>query len=140
MKRRESVLPKVDASLEEKVDLNDDFIPEADEDRKGERILLMDDGKLIPFSTEDYTRSALYQVVESFSVECRLVRPEDPGNIIFEGKKPSRKTVPVIVNRGGESVLLDSWESLESAPEQLAEATEVIGVATVRQVFVLKRK
>jgi hypothetical protein len=104
------------------------------------RVFLIEDGHLKPFSSDDYTASTLYQMVESFAVECRLVRPEDPGNLVFEGKKPSRKTVPAIVARNGDCSLLDSWEALEAKPDQLADAAEVIGVVPVRQVFVLKRK
>jgi len=103
-------------------------------------VLILEEGRLIPFAASEYTPSTLYERVEAFSVECRMVRPDDPGHVIFEGKKPSRKTIPVIVKRDGESVLLDSWESLEARPEQLADAVEVLGVTAVKQVFVLRRK
>jgi hypothetical protein len=73
-------------------------------------------------------------------VECRLVRPEETANLVFEGKKPSKKTIPIIVTKNGDTLLLDSWESLESNPEQLAEAVEVMGASPARQVFVLRRK
>jgi hypothetical protein len=79
-------------------------------------------------------------MAESFSVECRLVRPEDPGNLLFEGKKPSKKTIPIVITKSGETKLLESWESLESDPEHLIHASEVIGATPVKQVFVLKRK
>ena len=103
-------------------------------------VFILEEGKLIPFTASEYTTSILYERVEAFSVECRMVRPEDPGHVIFEGKKPSRKTVPVVMKRDGESVLLDSWESLEAQPEQLADAVEILGVTAVKQVFVLRRK
>lgn len=106
----------------------------------GQRIFLLEDGRLKPFSMSEYTRSILYDVVESFSVECRLVKPEDSDQPIYEGKKPSRKTVPILVLRSGETVLMPSWEELEAHPEKLADVDEVIGASPVKQVFVLKRK
>lgn len=103
-------------------------------------LFLLDNGKLQPFSSNNYTQATLYQVVESFSVECKLVRPEDPANLIYEGKRPSRKTVPIILTKNEDCLLLDSWEDLEAKPEQLANADEVLGAMPVKQVFVLKRK
>ncbi len=112
-----------------------------EEEKEPERkIFLLEDGKLLPFAASEYSQSLLYEVTESFSVECRLVRPEDPGNLIYEGKKPSRKTVPVIVARGGDYRLMGSWDELEAHPEHLVDADEVIGAVPVKQVFVLKRK
>lgn len=105
-----------------------------------ENVYVLDEGKLKPFAPEDYTVSNLYQVLDSFSVECKLVRPEDPSNIVFEGRKPSKKTVPMLVTKEGESVILDSWEALDARPEQLATAVEVMGVTPVKKVFVLRRK
>jgi hypothetical protein len=109
-------------------------------DGKDPRVFLLEEGKLKAFSPEDYTASTLYEVVESYSVECRLVRPEDPGTLVFEGKKPSKKTVPIVVSKDGDYNLLDSWEQLESSPEKLTGALEVIGVSPVKQAFVLRRK
>ncbi|MGV8075446.1 MAG: hypothetical protein AB2L11_12935 [Syntrophobacteraceae bacterium] len=103
-------------------------------------VLLVEDGKVKPFSPADYTASTLYQVVDSFGVECRLTRPEEPGNLLFEGKKPSKKTIPILVLKDGNSVLLEDWDTLESNPGQLAEVVEVIGATPVKQVFVLKRR
>ncbi|MHC1730057.1 MAG: hypothetical protein AB9866_29350 [Syntrophobacteraceae bacterium] len=103
-------------------------------------VFLLEEGRIKPFSADEYTASILYQAVESFSVECKLVRPEEPGNMVFEGKKPSRKTVPILIKRDGECVLLESWEDLEAQPAQLAEARDVVGAMPVKQVFVLKRK
>jgi hypothetical protein len=60
--------------------------------------------------------------------------------MVFEGRKPSRKTVPILVQKDGECVLLNSWEDLESEPSRLAGAREVLGAIPVRQVFVLKRQ
>lgn len=111
-----------------------------DKELKDARVFLLEDGKLKAFTPENYTQSVLYEVVESYSVECRLVRPEDPGNLVFEGKKPSKKTVPIVVSKDGDCLLLESWEQLESSPEKLNGAIEVIGAAPVKQAFVLKRK
>ncbi len=60
--------------------------------------------------------STLYQVIDSFQVESKLVRPEEPGNLVFEGKKPSKRTVPVILSSNGDAVLFSSWDELESNP------------------------
>ncbi len=103
-------------------------------------IFLFEDGKIKAISADEYTTSTLYQAVESFSVECRLVRPEEPGNMVFEGRKPSKKTVPILVKKNGECVIMNSWEELESEPAQLAETRDVVGAMPVKQVFVLKRK
>jgi hypothetical protein len=113
---------------------------ETAEQKNGNNIFLLDNGRIEPFSSDAYTASTLYQTVDSFSVECRLVRPEEPGNMVFEGKRPSKKTVPILVRKGGECVLLDSWEELESEPSRLANVHEVLGALPVKQVFVLKRK
>ncbi len=113
---------------------------ETAEQKNGNNVFLLDNGRIEPFSSDAYTASTLYQAVDSFSVECRLVRPEEPGNMVFEGKRPSKKTVPILVKRGGECVLLDSWEELESEPSRLANVLEVVGALPVKQVFVLKRK
>ncbi len=113
---------------------------ETAEQKNGNNVFLLENGRIEPFSSDAYTASTLYQAVDSFSVECRLVRPEEPGNMVFEGKRPSRKTVPILVRKGGECVLLDSWEELESEPSRLANVHEVVGALPVKQVFVLKRK
>lgn len=103
-------------------------------------VFLLEDGRIKIFSPDEYTSSTLYQAMESFGVECKLVRPEEPANMMFEGKKPSRKTVPILVKKSGECVILGSWEDLESQPAQLAEVQDVVGALPVKQVFVLKRK
>jgi hypothetical protein len=103
-------------------------------------VFILENGRIEPVTPESYLSSTLYQTVESFSVECRLVKPEEPGSMVFEGKKPSKKTVPILVGRDGECVLLNSWEELESEPSRLANAREVLGALPVKQVFVLKRK
>ena len=104
------------------------------------RVFLLEEGKLKPFLQEEYTTSTLFQVTDSFLVESRLVRPEEPGNVVFEGKKPSKKTQPVMIGKTGEATLFDSWDDLESNPSPLSEASEVIGVVPVRQIFVLRRR
>ena len=113
---------------------------ETAQQKNGNNVFLLDNGRIEPFSSDAYTASTLYQGVDSFSVECRLVRPEEPANMVFEGKRPSKKTVPILVGKGGECVLLDSWEELESEPSRLADVYEVLGALPVKQVFVLKRK
>ena len=113
---------------------------ETAQQKNGNNVFLLDNGRIEPFSSDAYTASTLYQGVDSFSVECRLVRPEEPANMVFEGKRPSKKTVPILVGKGGECVLLDSWEELESEPSRLANVHEVLGALPVKQVFVLKRK
>ncbi len=110
------------------------------EQKNGNNVFLLDNGRIELFSPDAYTASTLYQAVDSFSVECRLVRPEEPGNMVFEGKRPSRKTVPILVGKDGGCVLLNSWEELESEPSRLVNAHEVLGALPVKQVFVLKRK
>jgi len=107
---------------------------------EGNGLFLLEDGKLRPFSLEEYTAATLYEVVESFGVECKLVRPEDPGNVLFEGKRPSRKTVPIFIKKNGDCALVASWETVEANPEQLSEVREVLGAIPVRQAFVLRRK
>ncbi len=146
MKRKESTAPqdRPAALVESTSEIKNVRIaepplsPEPEEVER--RVFLLEEGQLKPFTEDEYTESVLYQVAESFSVECRLVRPEDPGNVVFEGKKPSRKTVPILVSKNGDCTLLESWESLETRPQQLADVKEVIGATPVKQVFVLRRK
>jgi hypothetical protein len=141
MKRKES--PAVEALSEVQADLREgERLGEDDVEAltAGQRVFLLENGRLKPFPMDDYTRSTLYEMVESFSVECRLVKPEESDQPIYEGKKPSKKTVPILVDKKGEYILMTSWEELEAHPEKLAEVSEVIGVSPVKQVFVLKRK
>jgi len=139
MKRKRSVKDNVIPIEAENEGKEDRTMAESGEQFR-ERIFLLEDGKLKPFAPEEYTTSTLYRVIESFSVECRLVRPEDPNTMVFEGKKPSKKTVPIVITRNGDSILLGSWEELESRPADLSDAVEVIGAAPAKQVFVLKKK
>jgi hypothetical protein len=104
------------------------------------RYFILEDGRLRPFSEQDYTTTMLYEVMESFDVIRRFVRPEENRNIVFEGKKPGKKTQPIVTDKEGGAELLESWEELESNPEKLAGAEEVLGVSPVKQVFVLTRK
>ena len=113
---------------------------EEDAVQEQQGIFLMEDGKLKPFNRDDYTTSILYEVVEAYTVECRLVRPEDPGTVVYEGRKPSRKTVPICIRKNGECELLSSWEDLETRPELLSDACEVVGATPLKQAFVLRRK
>jgi hypothetical protein len=140
MKRKAQVID-VDKHLLEGDAAVPDGVEKSDEEQHPDgRIFLLEDGKLKPFSPAEYTTSTLYQVIDSFRVESKLVRPEEPGNLVFEGKKPAKKTVPVMIAKNGEVLLFPSWDELESNPTPLAEAAEVMGVVPVRQVFVLKRK
>jgi hypothetical protein len=132
------------ARNEEELDRPEPTTPEPESaaggDQAGNGIFLMEDGQLRPFSPEEYTTATLYEVVESFTVECKLVRPDDPGNVVYEGKRPSRKTVPIFIKKNGDCVLVASWEAVEANPEHLADVREVLGAIPVRQAFVLKRK
>jgi hypothetical protein len=146
-KYRERFLMKRKANVVEEIKPFDegDAREQAEGERNGEeqldgRVFLLEDGKFKPFLQEEYTTSTLYQVTDSFLVESKLVRPEEPGNVVFEGKKPSKKTLPVMIAKTGETTLFASWEELESNPSPLAEAGEVLGVVPVRQIFVLKRR
>ncbi len=103
-------------------------------------LFILDGGRIEPVSPDSYLASTIYQTVDSFNVECKLVKPEEAGGMVFEGKKPSKKTVPILVGLDGECVLLNSWEELESEPSRLANAREVLGAMPVKQVFVLRRK
>lgn len=125
----------------ESATLQEEAVEKGETGQNGDKgVFLLEDGRIKPFSAEEYTASTLYQAVETFGVECRLVRPEEPGNMIFEGKKPSKRTVPILVKKSGECLMLDSWEDLEARPDQLADARDVVGAMPVKQVFVLKRK
>lgn len=104
------------------------------------RVFLLEEGRLKPFESEAYTASTLYEVVESFAIERRLVRPEEASSLVYEGKRPSRKTNPILITKEGEATLLESWNELETRPEMLATVDEVLGAVPVRQIFVLKRK
>lgn len=139
MRRKEGAAAKdLSAEMEKEEAIKEATV--GDEAGEGRSVFLMEDGKLKPFAPQDYTTSTLYEVVDSFAVECRLVRPDDPGSIQYEGKRPSKKTVPILVAKNGDCLLLESWEALEAKPEQLAAAQEVIGAVPVRQAFVLRRK
>jgi hypothetical protein len=139
MKRKANVID-VDTNIFEAHASTVRELEKGDEEQLDGRVFLLEEGRLKPFSPEDYTTSTLYQVTDSFQVESKLVRPEEPGNLIFDGKKPSKKTVPVMITKSGGALLFASWEDLESNPSPLSEASEVVGVVPVRQVFVLKRK
>lgn len=140
MKRKEKSTANDPSTAGEKGKINPQKASEETTQNEQEDVFLLENGKLKPFRTEDYTASILYQRIESFSVECKLVRPEEPAALLYEGKKPSKKTVPIIVTKNDDCLLLESWEDLESKPEQLSDANEVIGAVPVKQVFVLKRR
>ena len=143
MKKRENSEPQNQLSFFERSKRDDMAKSEQNEPdgQNGDKgVFLLEDGRIRPISRDEYTASTLFQAVESFSIECRLVRPDEPGNMVFEGKKPSKKTVPILVKKDGECVMMNSWEELESQPSQLVDARDVVGAMPVKQVFVLKRK
>jgi hypothetical protein len=141
MKRKESAAAEKTRDNPRVIEMEDALQGnDAQAERETPGVFLLEDGRLTPFSMTEYTRSILYDVVESFSVECRLVKPEESDQPIYEGRKPSKRTVPILVTGRGEYVLMNSWEELETHPEKLADVKEVIGVSPVKQVFVLKRK
>jgi hypothetical protein len=144
MKRKEQAVEAVSHAVEprdmENTPAESSGAPRAPSLSQENELFYIEDGKLQQFSSEDYTPSTIFQVMELFVVDRKLVRPEDPDSIIYDGKKPSKKTIPVIVTKKGNHVVLNSWDELETNPEQLADATEVIGATPVKQVFVLKKK
>ena len=136
-----SSIPREEPLLEaDEFDGKKDSAAGSEEGWSGQGVFLVDNGRMQPFIPQDYTTSTLYEAVESFQVESRFVKPEEPGNLIIEGKRPTKRTVPILILKGGDCVLLDSWEKLEAEPSQLANVEEVIGAIPVKQVFVLKRK
>jgi len=139
MKRKANVIDADRRFLEEDAKKFDEGEKGAGEQLDG-RVFLLEEGKLKLFLPEEFTTSTLYQVMDSFQVESKLVRPDEPGNLVFEGKRPSKKTVPVMITQNGNATLFASWDELESDPSPLSGAREVIGVVPVRQIFVLKRK
>jgi hypothetical protein len=144
MKRKEQTVEAISHDVEprdkENTPVESSGAPKAQSLSQENELFYIEDGKLQQFSSEDYTPSTIFQVMELFVVDRKLVRPEDPDSIIYDGKKPSKKTIPVIVTKKGNYVVLSSWDELETNPEQLADATEVIGATPVKQVFVLKKK
>lgn len=139
MKRKANILEETrtiaDDAYEMEVNSED-----SDQGTSPGALFMLEDGSLKTFSPADYTTSMLYKAVETFVVETKLVRPEEPGHVVYEGKKPARKTVPILISKAGEAILCESWESLEANPTILSNVREVVGSVPVRQVFVLKRK
>lgn len=105
-----------------------------------ETYFIHEDGVLKPFSPKDYSASVVYQAVEAFAVERRFVRPEEKQDVLYEGKRPTKKTVPVLIMKNGAEAILSTWQDLEANPGHLAEVREVISVKPVKQVFILKRQ
>ncbi len=105
-----------------------------------ERLFFIEEGRLRDISSDHYASSVVYRMEECFVVERRFVKPGDSGDIVYEGKKPSRKTtVPVLALQNGEHVVLSSWDELDQQPERLADVREVIGASPVKQVFILRK-
>ncbi len=121
-------------------DQKEEPVVETEQPTSENGVFIVENGRMEPVSADCFITSTMYRTVDSFSVDCRLVKPEEPGGMVFEGKKPSKKTVPVLIGREGECVILNSWEELETEPSRLSNAIEVLGAMPVKQVFVLKRK
>lgn len=115
-------------------------VAEPEEEKDDSGVFILENGRIEPISSDSYASSTMYRTVDSFSIDCRLVKPEEPGSMVYEGRKPSKKTIPILVGRDEKCEILDSWEVLESDPSRLANVREVLGVLPVKQVFVLKRK
>ncbi len=108
--------------------------------RQPDILFLLEDGKLKPFSSDEYSSSILYQAVDTFAVERRFVKPEEKQGVLYEGRKPGKKTVPILILKEGGEAVLSSWEEIDRRPEMLAAVLEVIAAKPVKQVFVLKRR
>ncbi|MGC9195944.1 MAG: hypothetical protein ACP5IL_10880 [Syntrophobacteraceae bacterium] len=115
-------------------------VAEPEEEKSDSDVFILENGRIEPISSDSYASSTMYRTVDSFSIDCRLVKPEEPGSMVYEGRKPSKKTIPILIGREGDCEILNSWEELESDPSRLANVREVLGVLPVKQVFVLKRK
>jgi len=80
MKRKEIAESRNQLSFFEKSEKKEEKEDMETSGQNGEKeVFLLEDGKIKAFSANDYTASTLYQAVESFSVECRLVRTEEPA-------------------------------------------------------------
>ncbi|MEJ5366108.1 MAG: hypothetical protein WHS86_13480 [Desulfosoma sp.] len=102
------------------------------------RFFLVEDGTLRDLNPDEYSPATVYEALGSYGVERRFVKPEEKGDLVFEGKKPPKQTVPVLVLKNGTAAVLSSWDELISNPERLSEAKEVRVARAVKQVFVLK--
>lgn len=102
------------------------------------RFFFLENGTLRELQDDQYSRTTVYEAVGSYGVERRFVRPEEKNNILYEGKKPPKKTVPLLVLKENDEVVLSDWKELEAEPERLAAVKEVVVARPVKQVFVLK--
>lgn len=112
--------------------------PHAVEEQNPSRYFIVENGTVRDLEPEEYSRTLVYETVGSYSVERRFVKPEEKAEIVYEGKRPPKQTVPVLVSHNGTATVLSSWHDLESHPEILAEVKEVRPARAVKQVFVLK--
>ncbi len=112
--------------------------PLAVEEHSPSRYFIVENGTVRDLEPEEYSRTPVYETVGSYSVERRFVKPEEKVEIVYEGKRPPKQTVPVLVSHNGTATVLSSWNDLESHPESLAEVKEVRVARAVKQVFVLK--
>ncbi|SHF04203.1 hypothetical protein SAMN02745206_01238 [Desulfacinum infernum DSM 9756] len=102
------------------------------------RFFFLENGSLRELKSDEYSRTTVYEAIGSYGVERRFVRPEEKNDILYEGKKPPKKTVPLLVLKDGGEVILSDWKELEAEPERLAAVQEVVVARPVKQVFVLK--
>ncbi|MGQ9796943.1 hypothetical protein [Desulfosoma sp.] len=112
--------------------------PQVAQEQSPSRFFIVDNGTVRDLEPQEYSRAPLYETLGSYSVERRFVKPEDKADILYEGKKPPKQTVPVLISHNGHATVLASWSDLESNPESLMNVSEVRVARAVKQVFVLK--
>lgn len=112
--------------------------PQAPQEQSPSRFFIVDNGAVRDLEPQEFSRAPVYETVGSYAVERRFVKPEDKADIVYEGKKPPKQTVPVLVAHDGTATVLASWSDLESNPESLMDVKEVRVARAVKQVFVLK--
>lgn len=112
--------------------------PEEPDKVSSTRFFVVENGTVRDLPPEEYCRIPVYETVGCYVVERRFVKPEEKADLVFEGKKPPKQTIPVLVSHNGSAVVLDSWEDLEAHPERLTDVKEVKIARVVKQVFVLK--
>ncbi len=112
--------------------------PQAVQEQSPSRFFIVENGTVRDLEPQEYSRAPVYETLGSYAVERRFVKPEEKVDIVYEGKKPPKQTVPVLVSNNGTATVLESWKDLESHPESLMEVKEVRVARAVKQVFVLK--
>lgn len=112
--------------------------PQETREETSSRFFLVENGTLRDLSPDEYSPIPVYESLGSYGVERRFVKPEEKADLVFEGKKPPKQTIPVLVLKNDTATVLSSWEELESNPERLSEVKEVRIARAVKQVFILK--